>query len=147
MHDPPLIVPWHRIGDVALGMTKTRVEYLYGQASNPGGQSCAYSYHLHGGFLTVYYNPYCKKSNIRSTVGGVATDSPYYKTPTGLNVGDRIPLGPCHRTRSGACVYRWHEFVYRPDKRIWNATVTDHGRKVYVILWMKRDLVDEISMG
>jgi hypothetical protein len=146
--DPPRIVPWHRIGDVGLGMTETRVEYTYGQADEHV-TPCGYSYHLHGGILDVDYSPSCKRSsNPDRRVLAIATDSSYYRTPSGLGVGSRIPLGPCHLKR-GVCEYRWNGFVYHPDKQTptWMLDARDGRRIVHVILWMSRNRVQEISMA
>lgn len=45
-------------------------------------------------------------------VGRVGFGTPYYRTKSGLGVGSRIPLGPCHTTTINPCEHRWHGFVW-----------------------------------
>ena len=84
--DPPLLVPWNRIGDIALGESKSRVEHEYGsQRGDPQP-----SYRLHGGKVWVTFDA--------GRVSAFGFGTPYYRTKSGFGVGSPIPLGPCHRT-------------------------------------------------
>jgi hypothetical protein len=104
--DPPLLVPWNRIGDVALGESKSRVEHEYGpQRGFPQP-----SYRLHGGKVWVTFDA--------GRVSAFGFDTPYYRTKSGFGVGSNIPLGPCHRSATSKCEHRWHGFV-------WNAWVRE----------------------
>jgi hypothetical protein len=98
--DPPLLVPWSRIGDIALGESRTRVEREYG----PQRDGLQPQYRLHGGTVWVRY------------AGGRVVEldftTPYYRTTSGFGVGSTIPLGPCHRTPALRCEHRWHGFVF-----------------------------------
>jgi hypothetical protein len=105
-HDPPILVPWNRIGDIALGEPKARLEQEYGA---PRGSPQPY-YRLHGGKVWVDYD-----SRGRVTDFGFTT--PYYRTKNGFGVGSPVPLGPCYRTSATACEHRWHGFVYNPRLR------------------------------
>jgi hypothetical protein len=108
--DPPLLVPWNRVGDITLGAPKTRVVSEYGRQG-------PYGYRLHGGKVWVAFD------------GGRVTDvgfnTPYYRTKRGFGVGSRIPLGQCHRTASARCEHRWHGFV-------WNAWTREEPCQCWV---------------
>jgi hypothetical protein len=101
--DPPVLVPWHRIGDIALGAPTERVLREYGTQPDLG-------YRLHGGRIQVAFDG--------GRVAGIWFSTPYYRTKAGFGVGSRIPLGPCHRTKASRCEHRWHGFV-------WNAWVRE----------------------
>ena len=108
--DPPLFVPWHRIGDISLGEPRARVEGEYGGVGDGYhviqryGDTVEGYYRLHGSrvFVTFYGR----------RVGELGFRTPYYRTKSGFGVGSRIPLGPCHRTATNPCEHRWHGFVY-----------------------------------
>ena len=74
--DPPVFVPWSRIGDIALGGFKEEVEAEYG--SQP-----YFGYRLHGGRVIVDYD--------RGRVSAIRFSTPYYRTKSGFGVGSRIP--------------------------------------------------------
>ena len=95
--DPPVLVPWHRIGDIALGGSKERVLREYGKQPDLG-------YRLHGGTVQVGFD--------RGRVSSIWFSSSYYRTKTGFGVGSRVPLGSCHRTPARRCERRWHGFVW-----------------------------------
>jgi hypothetical protein len=95
--DPPVLVPWHRIGDIALGGPRERVLREYGPQPDLG-------YRLHGGRIQVAFDG--------GRVAAIWFSTRYYRTKTGFGVGSRIPLGPCHRTRSSRCEHRWHGFIW-----------------------------------
>jgi hypothetical protein len=104
--DPPILVPWSRIGDIMLGEAKARVEHEYGSQR---GYSQPH-YRLHGGEVWMDYD-----SHGRVTDFGFTTR--YYRTRNGLGVGSAIPLGACHSTPTNPCEHRWHGFVYNPRLR------------------------------
>ena len=108
--DPPLLVPWHRIGDIALGEPRARVEREYGRVGHGYhviqryGDTVEGYYRLHGSRVIVTF--YGRR------VGELGFSTPYYRTKSGFGVGSRIPLGPCHRTATRRCEHRWHGFVF-----------------------------------
>jgi hypothetical protein len=95
--DPPVLVPWHKIGDIGLGQAKERVVREYGKEPGLG-------YQLHGGKVQVAFDS--------GRVTGIWFSTGYYRTKTGFGVGSRIPLGPCHQTKTNRCERRWHGFVW-----------------------------------
>ena len=96
--DPPLFVPWRRIGDISLGDGyKDEVEADYGPQPELG-------YRLHGSRVLVSFE--------RGRVTEVRFSTPYYRTKNGFGVGSRIPLGPCHRTMGYRCLHLWHGFMW-----------------------------------
>ena len=101
--DPPIFVPWSRIGDISLGGFKDEVEAEYG--SEP-----MYGYRLHGGTVDVTFD--------RGRVSAIRFSTPYYRTRNGFGVASRIPLGPCHRTMGYPCLHLWHGFM-------WNLTLRE----------------------
>jgi hypothetical protein len=103
--DPPLLIRWNRIGDIALGESRQRVEREYGSERKPLG-----FYSLHNSRVFVTFDG--------GRVADFAFTTPYYRTRDGFGVGSAIPLGPCHRTGTDHCEHRWHGFV-------WNAWVRD----------------------
>ena len=95
--DPPVLVPWHKIGDIGLGDPKERVLREYGREPDLG-------YRLHGSRVYVEFDG--------GRVSGIQFSTPYYRTKSGFGVRSRIPLGPCHRTKASRCERRWHGFVW-----------------------------------
>jgi hypothetical protein len=83
--DPPRLVLWSRIGDIALGEPRARVEHEYGRARD--------FYRLHGGKVTVTY--------FRGRVDSIDFTTRYYRTKSGFGIGSRIPRGG-----------HWHGFVW-----------------------------------
>ena len=108
--DPPVFVPWSRIGDISLGGFREEVEAEYG--SEP-----TYGYRLHGSRVFVAYD--------RGRVSELRFSSPYYRTKRGFGVGSRIPLGPCHRTMGYKCLHLWHGFM-------WNLTLREKPCQCWV---------------
>ena len=115
--DPPRIVPWTQIGGVKLGDALSKVTALYGSPTKtvrdrtPGGTRWAghrvvsRRYRVVGGFLWV--------STVDGRVRALGTSSTRYRTPDGIHVGLRIPLGPCHPIGTdGSCVNRWRDFAW-----------------------------------
>ena len=113
--DPPLLVPWNKIGDIALDASKTRVESEYGTAD--GGYHVTQRYM---GTAEGYYLLHDTRVTVTfygGRVGELDFTTPYYRTKGGFGVGSRIPLGPCHTTATNACEHRWHGFVYNVKLR------------------------------
>lgn len=132
--DPARIVPWHQIGNIGLGMSKERVEYGYGPADRYG------QYAVPGGWLMVNYDT--------RGVSGIATNSRRYRTASGLGVGTRIPLGPCHKTATSSCERRWNGFVYYPSfAHSWRLDVRRGKRMVTVQLPVARGVVTQVSIA
>src|SRR5439155_18941402 len=52
--DPPLLVPWTRVGDIALGEPRTRLEREYGGPGHGYHPDLGY-YRLHGSRVFVYF--------------------------------------------------------------------------------------------
>ena len=113
--DPPLLVPWSRVGNITLGEPKARVEQEYGSVGHGyhvvqrHGDAVRGYYRLHGNEVTVVF--YGRR------VGELGFETPYYRTKSGFGVGSTIPLGPCHRTATNPCERRWHGFIYNPTLR------------------------------
>jgi hypothetical protein len=109
--DPPRLVAWNRIGDIALGGSKTQVQAEYGTEGHGyhllqryGSNIVQGYYRLHGGRVTVTF--------YGGRVGELDFSTPYYRTTSGFGVGSRIPLGRCYRTATNPCEHRWHGFVW-----------------------------------
>ena len=114
--DPPLLVPWSRVGDMALGESRASVERDYGSAGH--------GFHVlsqGNGIVQGYYRLHRSRVFVTFEDGRVNEldfTTRYYRTKSGFGVGSRIPLGPCHRTATNRCEHRWHGFV-------WNAWVRE----------------------
>jgi hypothetical protein len=109
--DPRILVPWRRIGDIALGDSRARVEQEYGSARHGyhvfqryGKGTVQGYYRLHGSELVVTF--------YGDRVGELEFGTPYYRTESGFGVGSAIPLGACHKTATNPCEHRWHGFLY-----------------------------------
>lgn len=89
--DPPVLVPWNRIGDISFGGFKEEVEAEYGLQPRSG-------YRLHGGRVAVDYD--------HGRVSAIRFSTPYYRTRSGFGVGSRIPPGR-----------HWHGFVWNARVR------------------------------
>jgi hypothetical protein len=114
-NDPPLLVPWSRVGDITLGGRRSDVEREYGSVGHGFhvvqryGSAAEGYYRRHGGQLAVTF--------YGDRVGRIGFVTPYYRTTSGFGVGSTIPLGPCHRSARSACEHRWHGFIYNPTLR------------------------------
>jgi hypothetical protein len=114
--DPPLIVPWNRVGDISLGEPKRRVEREYGLAGH--------GYHLlvaNQGIVQGYYRLHGDRVYVEfqdGRVNEIGFSTRYYRTKRGFGVGSRIPFGPCYRTAAKRCEHRWHGLI-------WNAWVKE----------------------
>ncbi len=140
VNDPPRIVGWRLIGNAGLGMSRERVEYVYGHRV-PDRRTYPYdlsTYQVHGGKLLINYT--------RGLVDGVSTDSLYYRTKDGIGVGTRIPLGPCHRTKSRPCERRWKGFVLENGGRTWFRTLPYGRRTIQAWLWVERGAITQIDL-
>jgi hypothetical protein len=108
--DPPLLVPWRRVGDIWLGEPQARVEREYG---SPG-----HGYHVQTRItngLQGYYVLHSSDVAVKFRGGRVERIDfgvRYYRTKGGFGVGSRIPFGPCVRTFTRRCGHRWHGFVW-----------------------------------
>ena len=111
--DPPLLVPWSRVGDIALGGRRSDIEQEYGSVGNGFrvvqryGDATEGYYRIHGDDLAVTF--------YGDRVGRIGFSTPYYRTKSGFGVGSAIPLGPCRRTATNPCEHRWHGFIYNPS--------------------------------
>jgi hypothetical protein len=133
--DPPLIVPWHQIGSVGIGESRTRVTYDYGRPQ------VADFYLLHGGRLEVAY------ANDRVTWLYLERTR-FHETPKGVGIGFRVPLGACHLVK-GVCVYRWNGFRYRPYKNglgTWERIAPYNGDRITVRLSTYRGVINNITL-
>jgi hypothetical protein len=97
---PSTITPWHAIGGIGIGSSTAAIRYRYGRE----GKSGVIRFTRPDGTLDVSFN--------KGHVGVLTTTSPYFRTPTGIGVGSRIPLGPCHSVGGGNCTYLWQGFKY-----------------------------------
>jgi hypothetical protein len=110
--DPPVLVPWSRVGDLRLGEQRAQVESEYGR-----------SYHVTQGYANVvegYYTLHGSHVGVTfygKSVGELSFTTRYYRTSDGFGVGSTIPLGPCHATATSRCEHRWRGFVYNPRLR------------------------------
>jgi hypothetical protein len=144
VNDPPTFVPWKKIGDIGLGMYKSRVQYEYGgdrdgfhliQSLGPMYSNGEQGYYvLHGTHVIVAF--------YGNRVGEIGWSTPYYRTSSGFGAGSAIPLGACHKTATNPCEYRWNGFVFnswfkgpcncwvreRPKQHEWFYIYTRQGR-------------------
>jgi hypothetical protein len=140
------IQPWRAVGGIGIGTSVTRVEYERGVGTGPrqinmGSASVLADtvYRHGGGLLWVSY------SNGR--VSAVGTTSPGLRTPNGLGVGSRIPLGPCHRI-AGGCRYWWQGFRYSTEPCCgWYRTFREGARTVRVWLFTVRGRVTAVWLS
>jgi hypothetical protein len=108
--DPALLVPWSRIGDIALDESKARVQREYGSEGHGYhvlqryGDTVQGYYRLHGSRVIVTF--------YGDRVGELDFTTPYYRTNSGFGIGSRIPLGRCRKTTGRRCEHRWHGFVF-----------------------------------
>jgi hypothetical protein len=108
--DPPLLVPWRRVGNITLGERRAHVEREYGSVGHGYhvlagfGDTVQGYYLLHGGPVGVDFKD--------GRVEEVRFATPYYRTKSGFGVGSKIPYGPCVKTRTHTCGHLWHGFVW-----------------------------------
>jgi hypothetical protein len=113
---PGTLVPWRQVGDIRIGEATRKVESEYGkpghglhviQRYGKRGSTVEGEYRApHGGAVYVTFGG--------ARVQEVGTDSPYYRTRSGLRVDGHIPFGPCHKQSWSwdTCEHHWHGFVY-----------------------------------
>jgi hypothetical protein len=144
--DPPRIVPWHEIGNIGLGMSHKRVERMYGRAinGNPPRDTIIWRYQGRGVIGVTF--------DANGNVDSLETESAEYATRSGIRVGMRIPLGPCHPV-TGKCQYRWNGFTFQSgggqQYRQWDRTAAfgDGPVRVNAQLWLGSDgRVNEIDL-
>lgn len=142
---PSGIDPWRGIDAISIGMSAIRVEYEYGvgrpRSINTGTASVGAdaSYRRGNGWLWVGY------SNGR--VDSVGTTSAAYRTPNGLGVGSKIPLGRCHRI-PGGCKYTWQGFRYSTEPCCgWYRLFRVGSRSVRVWLFTLRGRVTAVWLS
>jgi hypothetical protein len=118
--DPPLLVPWHRIGNLTLGESKASVEREY------GSEGQGYHVLIRGqGIVQGYYRLHDSRVYVTFEDGRLNEldfTTRYYRTTNGFGVGSTIPLGPCYRTATNPCEHRWHGFI-------WNAWVKERSHE------------------
>ena len=138
--DPPRIIPWHQIGDVGIGMLKSRVTSEYGPGTNTPGAPELWDYRVRGGKLTVSYS--------RGRVRSVSTNSQRYRTPNGFGIGSHIPLRAC-QSIANRCEILWHGFQLDGHELDWVKFVTWNGHKFLAIIYVSSDytLVTSIQLG
>jgi hypothetical protein len=97
---PPVLSEWRGMGTIFLGEPRAGVLQAYGPQPAEG-------YRLRAGRVEVTY--------FRGRVDSIWFSTRHYRAyyPAGpVGVGSRIPLGPCHRTKTNPCEHRWHGFVW-----------------------------------
>jgi len=87
-------------------MSRATLKRLFGYAP-PAALTIGYA--IPGGTLTVDFD-----GNESVSFG---TENVQDRTRDGIGVGERIPLGPCHRFGSTSCQHRWRSFAYFPVDR------------------------------
>ena len=120
--DPPRIVPWHLIGNIGLGMSRARVERLYGRGTvaTPLRDAPAWKYVGRGAIRVEY--------DLNGDVAAVETASPAYGSRSGIHVGIALPPRLCHLVNY-RCKHAWRGFTYESDYNAWER-VSKLGRYV-----------------
>jgi hypothetical protein len=123
--DPPRIVPWHRIGNVGLGMSRARVERTYGRGTmaTPLRDAPAWLYRGRGAIRVEY--------DLNGDVAAVETTSTAYASRSGIHVGLALPPRLCTFVNY-RCKHAWRGFTYDSDYRTWERA-SKVGRYVYDI--------------
>jgi hypothetical protein len=141
--DPPRIVPWHLIGNIGLGMSRARVERSYGRGtveSPPTTNALVWRYRGRGGIRVEY--------DLGGHVAMVGTSSPAYSTRSGVQVGEAIPRGRCHRVH-GPCEYRWRGLTLEdaPKDAYWSrvSSLGGNARLDVVVAVGDDDIVDGMT--
>jgi hypothetical protein len=110
--DPPRIVPWRLVGNIGLGMSRARVERLYGRGAvaTPLRDAPAWVYRGRGAIRVEY--------DLEGDVAAVETTSPAYASRSGIHVGPRLPPRLCGLVKY-RCKHGWHGFTYESDYNDW----------------------------
>ena len=136
--DPPRLVLWHRVGDIAFGETKADVEAEFGQREQifEGGVLAGYGYRIHNGDLFVDY-----ARNGRVNELGVTTR--YYRARDGFGVGSRLPT--CYESKAG-CTKRWRGLAYNRALAQWQGDFIWMQVRVRVVVEPINGVVSWFSM-
>jgi hypothetical protein len=131
--DPPLLVPWTRVGNISLGEPFKQV------AAESGRQ--ARKYRLHGGTVSLW--------GAQGRVNFIDFTTRYYRTKSGFGVGSRFP-------QSWRRAFIWNGIVkLKPcgcwvrvgtGKRSLSATGANFG-KPWVIVYVSRGRFREIFLS
>jgi hypothetical protein len=116
--DPPRIVPWHLIGNIGLGMSRSRVERLYGPGSvvlSPPRDALVWRYRGRGAIDVEY--------DLNNDVAAVETASPAYATRSGIRIGAHLPPKLCDFV-DFTCKHVWRGFSYESDYASWTRVST-----------------------
>lgn len=135
--DPARIEPWHKIGDVGLGMLRPTVEYRYGAGDQLSPDQT--ELRVPGGRLAVGF--------AGNRVTWIETTSPRYRTSTAIGIGTHIPLGPCHHTRTNQCEHRWNGFVYYAPGQVWRLNTCFAGIPTYASLSVETGIIHDLILG
>jgi hypothetical protein len=158
--DSPSLIVNKQIGDIRMGESEAQVGYEYGPDCFSGcagrNDGCVlgrggcvgpmYRYKVSGGYLRIgYRQPHRGRPGV---VTYIETNSPHYKTATGLGVGSKIPFGK----RFG--VFHWHACdpsdgywvsskTWGPyHHRYWTQLSVSRGRVGIIQMW-RDDLVTQ----
>ncbi|MDX6516915.1 MAG: hypothetical protein QOH73_2581 [Gaiellaceae bacterium] len=110
--DPPRVVPWHLIGNVGLGMSRARVERMYGRGTiaTPPRDELFWTYRGRGAIGVAY--------DIDGHVDSVETTSSAYASRSGIRVGIKLPPRLCGLV-DYTCKHSWRGFTYESDYKSW----------------------------
>jgi hypothetical protein len=110
--DPPRVVPWHLIGNVGLGMSRARVERMYGRGTiaTPPRDELFWTYRGRGAIRVAY--------DIDGHVDSVETTSSAYASRSGIRVGIKLPPRLCGLV-DYTCKHSWRGFTYESDYKSW----------------------------
>jgi len=141
------IVPWYAIGGVAIGESRTRVEYAYGPGTTDTRYSGVRFAAPEGALILRFEVP--RIGGGQERVGMVATYSPSYRTPGGIHVGTKIPLGPCHHVQAtpvqpAHCDYRYRGFHLEGSS--WRRESSHNGIGISAFMDVKHGYVTMIRL-
>jgi hypothetical protein len=122
--DSPWIIPWHQIGDVWIGMSRSRLVAEYGR-----GKPLMAGYPDAG---AVY--PQLIVEFTGGIVTTVRTYSRRYRTPDDFGVGSRIPLHVCPNNSGEDC---WKGFTLDGHEHWWSKSVTWNGRRFTAFIYVE----------
>src|SRR5438105_13202842 len=139
--DPPRIVPWHRIGNIGLGMSRARVQRMYGRGTvaTPLRDAPAWVYRGRGAIRVEY--------DLNGGVAALETTSPAYASRSGIHVGLALPPRLCTFVNY-RCKHACRCFTYDSDYRTWERT-SKGGRYVRYDVELElgaRDAVRRIAL-
>jgi hypothetical protein len=144
---PRTIVPWHKIGGIAIGMQRQSVIYRYGYGHSSPYADADYKT-PDGKSLSVTYGT--KASGFVGRVIELETDSSWFITTGGIGVEAIIPLTPC-KTIQGNCVHYWNGFTLGQDPTTgavaWRKYDHYGGRKIMVELLVSERTIRGVILG